>query len=131
MKTPWKTLERLEPDSEYLVLATRLPPLGRSSTLRLARGAGQVRKQLSKTDGVMGFSLVARPWRKDYATLSVWRSDEALDAFVAQEPHAALVASLSPLLAPTTFVRWTMQGSEGKPSWTDAFRRMDASQREA
>jgi heme-degrading monooxygenase HmoA len=114
MKTPWKTLERLEPDQEYVVLATRLPPRSRSSTLRLARGAAQIRKQLGNTDGVVGFSLVARPWKKDYATLSVWKTDEALDAFVKHEPHAELMASLSPLLAPTTFVRWTMRGSDGK-----------------
>lgn len=108
------------------MLATRLPPRSRSSTLRLALGAAQVRSQLRKTDGVMGFSLVARPWKKDYATLSVWKSDEDLDAFVKREPHAALMASLAPLLAPTTFVRWTMRGSDGKPAWGDAFARMDA-----
>jgi hypothetical protein len=130
MKMPWKSLESLEslePDRQYVVLATRLPPRSRSSTLRLAWGAAQIRKQLSDTDGVIGFSLVARPWQKDYPTLSVWKTDEALDAFVRYQPHAALMASLSPLLAPTTFVRWTMRGSDGKPDWTDAFRRMSAS----
>lgn len=36
------------------------------------------------------------------------------------------MASLAPSLATTTFVRWTMQGSDGKPAWGDAFDRMNA-----
>jgi heme-degrading monooxygenase HmoA len=86
-----------------------------------------VRKQLARTDGVAGFSLVARPWKKEYLTLSVWETEEALDAFVKQQPHAALMASLSPALAPTTFVRWTIQGSDGRPAWSDAVRRLKGS----
>ena len=78
VKSPWKWTSQLETEREYLVLASSIPPLSRRSTWRLFRGSGVVRKQLSGTDGVMGFALLARPMRKQYATLSVWRDEAAL-----------------------------------------------------
>lgn len=124
MKSPWKAMKALEPDREYLVLASLIPPTSRSSTGRLFRGAGEVRKQLSATQGVVGFSLLARPVRKQYATLSIWEDEASLGAFAASKPHGELMASLSPEMAPTSFVRWTIKGSQGRPSWSEALRRL-------
>lgn len=124
MRSPWKSMKPMEPDREYLVLASSIPPRDRSSTRALFRGARAVRKQLATTEGVIGFSLLARPLRKQYATLSVWEDEGALAAFAEQEPHRELMASLSPEMAPTTFVRWTTRGSDGPPSWGDALQRL-------
>ena len=63
MKSPWKSMKPLEADREYVVLVSSIPPRSRSSTPRLFRGASAVRKQLATTDGVVGFSLLARPLR--------------------------------------------------------------------
>jgi hypothetical protein len=95
-----------------------------SSTGRLFSGASAVRKQLEATEGVMGFSLLARPLRKQYATLSVWTDEPALAAFAAATPHGKLMSELSKEMGPTKFVRWTMKGSEGKPSWREALKRL-------
>ena len=114
----------LEPHRDYLVLASNIPPLSRSATRRLFSGASAVRKQLAKTEGVVGFSLLARPLRKQYATLSVWVDEQALAAFADASPHHELVAKLSPEMGPTKFVRWTIKGSEGRPSWQDALQRL-------
>ncbi len=124
MKTPWKSMMPLEPDREYLVLATSIPPLSRSATLRLFRGANAVTKQLEGTHGVVGFSLLARPVVKQYATLSVWLDDPSLAAFAAANPHRQLMADLSPEMGPTKFVRWTIRGSDGRPSWSEALTRL-------
>lgn len=124
MKSPWKSLQPLDPDHEYVVIASSIPPLSRSSTRRLFNGASAVRKQLAHTEGVVGFSLLAKPWRKYYATLSVWVDEAALAGFVATSPHHELMASLAPEMAPTKFVRWTIRGSEGRPSWRDALGRL-------
>ena len=114
----------LEAGHEYVVLASSIPPLRRSSTLRLFRGASAVRKQLERTDGVVGFSLLARPLRKQYATLSIWVDDAALTAFAGGQPHKRLTDDLSPEMGPTQFVRWKVTGSEGRPTWAEAFRRL-------
>ncbi len=124
MKSPWKSVNALEPDRQYIVLASSIPPRSMSSTFRLFRGASGVRKQLEATEGVAGFSLLARPLRKQYATLSVWIDDRALATFAGENPHRDLMAKLSPEMGPTKFVRWTIRGSDGRPSWGEALRRL-------
>ena len=124
MKSLWRWSAPLEPEREYLVLASSIPPRSRRSTWRLFRGASTVRKQLAVTDGVLGFALLARPLAKQYATLSVWRDEEALTAFARAEPHCGLMIGLRPEMEPTKFVRWTMRGADGRPSWADALQRL-------
>lgn len=124
MKSPWTAIRPMQPEREYLVLASSIPPLSRTSTRALFAGAGAVRRQLADTEGLVGFSLLARPVRKQYATLSVWEDEQALDAFADQTPHRELVSTLPPAMAPTTFVRWTVSGADGRPSWGDALRRL-------
>ena len=124
MKSPWKWTSSLEPEREYLVLASSIPPRSRRSTWRLFHGASAVRKQLAGTDGVIGFALLARPLSKHYATLSVWRDEDALAAFAGAEPHRELMSTLSPEMGPTKFVRWTMRGADGRPTWDDALQRL-------
>lgn len=124
MKSPWKVIQPMLPDREYLVLASSIPPRSRASTRALFAGASAVRRQLADTEGLVGFSLLARPWRKQYATLSVWEDERALAAFADRSPHRELVATLTPAMAPTTFVRWTVRGEDGRPSWRDALRRL-------
>lgn len=124
MKSPWKSAQELEPGREYLALVSDIPPKRLSATRRLFTGAGQVREQLGSSEGVVGFSLLARPLRKQYATLSVWTSDEALAEFARTGPHGRLMRELAPDMAPTTFVRWTFRGDEGRPTWREGLRRL-------
>ena len=125
VKSPWKSMKSLDSDAEYVVLASSIPARRMSSTGRLFSGASAVRKQLETTEGVMGFSLLARPLRKQYATLSVWLDEPALAAFTHARPHGDLMANLSKEMGPTKFVRWTIKGAEGRPSWREALKRLN------
>lgn len=124
MKSPWTTMRALEPDREYLAFASWIPARRYGATPRLFRGASAVREQLATTPGLIGFSLLARPVRKQYATLSLWESDEALAAFSRSEPHGRLLAELAPEMGDTNFIRWTIRGTEGRPTWREALRRL-------
>lgn len=124
MRSPWKKIRDVEPDTEYLVLASAIPTKSLRSTWRMFRGASAVRRQLSATDGIVGFSLLARPLRKQYATLSVWADQAALDAFVHTTPHSELMGALAAEMGPTKFERWTITGSHGRPRWTEALERL-------
>jgi hypothetical protein len=124
MKSRWKQVAPLERDAEYLVLASSIPPKSVASTWKLFRGARAVRRQLLATDGVVGFSLLAEPLRKRYATVSVWRDEVALGDFARAHPHDRLMRDLAPEMAPTKFVRWTISGANGRPSWADALARL-------
>jgi hypothetical protein len=124
MKSPWKALGTLDAGTEYLVLASSIPPKSMRSTWSMFRGSRVVRRQLSSTDGVIGFSMLAEPLRMRYATLSVWRDEPALSAFAGTSPHAQLMAELAPAMNEPRFVRWTISGSDGIPSWADALTRL-------
>jgi heme-degrading monooxygenase HmoA len=126
MRSRWKALQQLEPDRDYVAFVTDIPPKRRGSTNALFAGARQVRRQLGGTDGVVGFSLLARPMAKQYVTLSLWTDEAALSAFAQTEPHQRLMADLAAQMAPTTFVRWEHPGAGGRPTWDDALRRLDA-----
>ena len=117
-------MQELDPATEYLVLASSIPPKSRTSTWKLFRGSRIVRKQLIATDGVMGFALLVEPMRKRYATLSVWRDEAALDKFAETHPHSELMKSLIDEMGATKFVRWTISGADGRPSWDDALARL-------
>ena len=124
VKSPWKSVEALEPSHEYVVLASSIPPVSISSTRQMFSGASAVRKQLARTEGVVGFSLLARPLRKQYATLSIWVDERALAAFAGTSPHNEIMTDLAPEMGATKFVRWTITGSDGRPSWSEALRRL-------
>ena len=124
MKSRWKQLSKLDPNTEYLVLASSIPPKSATSTWKLFRGSRSVRRQLLATNGVLGFSMLAEPTRKHYATLSVWRDEAALNAFAVAQPHQQLMKDLAPEMDATRFVRWTITGADGVPSWAQALERL-------
>jgi hypothetical protein len=124
MKSPWKSSAPFEPDREYLVLASSIPAKSLRSTGKMFRGSAAVRKQLASADGLIGFSMLASPLRKYYATLSAWRDADALNAFIMHSPHHEIMSELAPEMGPTKFVRWTITGAAGRPRWDDALRRL-------
>lgn len=126
MKSRWRQIQPLESGRDYTVLASRIPARRLSSTARLFRGSRAVTAQLAQTDGVVGFSLLARPLHKEYATLSVWVDETSLRSFVSSTPHARLMTDLAHEMSPTRFVRWTIDGSTGRPRWEDALARLAA-----
>ena len=66
------------PGREYLALLSYLP-LKRYRTIpRFLGYARRVEVQLAETAGVIGYALRARFTKRDFLTLSVWESEEAL-----------------------------------------------------
>src|SRR2546425_7893729 len=74
--------------------------------------------------GLVGYSLKADLFRKQFGTLSAWESEVALDDFVGRKPHSSVMASLRPFMGKTKFVKWRLPGSELPPSWDDALQRL-------
>lgn len=58
---PWTTRAAMQPGSGYLVMASHLPLRRISSTVRFFRGVSAVRKQLGAADGLVGYTLRAKP----------------------------------------------------------------------
>jgi heme-degrading monooxygenase HmoA len=107
-------------------MASSLPLRSLRATVRFFRFVRAIRRQLSNSDGLIGYSLWAKPIAKRYWTLSVWRDETSLAAFMRASPHREIMARLRPDMEATTFVRWTVKGSDTPVAWEDAVRRLDA-----
>jgi len=122
--TPWKQFHTMEPELDYVVLASVLPILRIGTTLRMMQYSTAVRRQLSDTAGLVGYSLDAKPWAKRYFTLSIWDDETSLRAFVARPPHLEIMKRLDGDMGDTKFTQWTIRGSEPRPTWSDARQRL-------
>ena len=123
---PWTARAEMEPGTGYLVMASHLPLKRITATVRFFRAVFAVRKQLATTDGLIGYTLRARPLARDYRTLSVWKDDTALREFIRTPPHVQLMTSLKPLMGPTKFVTWTISAADGRPSMAGALEHLAA-----
>ena len=83
----------------------------------------QVMKQLAKANGLLGYSLLARPLSKRFWTLSVWNNEEALRVFAQHPPHVSIIAALALHMDKTKFVRWAVKGSQLPLKWDEALCR--------
>jgi hypothetical protein len=118
----------MEPGAEYLVLASYLPAEKLSSIGKIFKGASSVRKQLGTAEGLIGFSLRAKPLARKYWALAVWKDADALRTFVGSAPHGELMSSLKPHFGETRFEQWTVTAEDGPPTWKGALERLAAPQ---
>jgi hypothetical protein len=123
---PWTERAAMEPGNDYLVMASHLPLHRISSTVRFFRAVSAVRKQLATADGLVGYTLRARPLARDYWTLSVWDNQGALREFMRTPPHVQIMTSLKPVMGPTKFVTWTVSAADGRPSMASALEHLAA-----
>jgi len=121
---PWTARAEMKPETDYLVMASYLPLNRITATVRFFRGVSAVRKQLATADGLVGYTLRAKPLARDYWTLSVWQDDAALRAFMRTPPHVQLMTSLKPYMGPTKFVTWTISAADGRPAMAGALEHL-------
>jgi hypothetical protein len=122
--SPWRTFGSPEPEREYVALLSYLPlksywriPLCFFYTM-------QVVKQLASAEGMLGYSVLARPLSRRFWTLSFWMDDAALRTFVQYPPHVRIMTALAPHMGETKFVRWTVKGAQLPLSWDEALSRL-------
>ena len=123
--TPWVTLAPAEPDAEYLVMLTYLPLARLRKLPAFLRVTLAIRRQLEHTDGVLGYSMRARPLRLQFWTLSAWRNRAALNAFVRVRPHLGAMADLRGGMGSARFIEWRVRGATLPPKWEDAMQRFE------
>jgi hypothetical protein len=122
--SPWRTIGSPDPNSDFVALLSYLPLKSYWRVLPFFVYTVRVIRQLDATDGLLGYSLLARPFSKRFWTLSVWKNEDALRVFVQFPPHVRIMASLAPHMDKTSFVRWTVKGSDLPLRWDDALRRL-------
>lgn len=123
MDSPWKKIGTVDEGREYLALLTYLPLLKYRMIPRFLRFSFEIQRQLTATAGVVGYALRAKPFRRDFWTLSVWQDEKSLMDFVIRNPHGDIMKSLSTHMGRTKFTRWQISGSAVPPQWEDAMGR--------
>jgi quinol monooxygenase YgiN len=121
---PWSARTNMQTGQTYLVMASHLPLNRITSTVPFFRGVAAIRKQLANANGLVGYTLRAKPLARDYWTLSVWTDQSALQQFMRTPPHVRLMNSLKPFMGPTKFVQWEITAANGRPNWTGALERL-------
>ncbi len=105
-----------------LVMASRFQLRRFRDVLPFLRDAMKVRALVRGSDGALGVSLIARPLRREFATLSAWRDRESLDAMVRTEPHRSVMRRYHPVMADADFVFYAPE--QYPPSWAEAHREL-------
>jgi heme-degrading monooxygenase HmoA len=121
---PWKSFAAVGAEDDCLMLLTTLPIRRLTKLQRFLAFTRRIQKQLDAgPPGLIGYSLLAKPFRGRYWTLSAWRDEEAVRAFIRQPPHVDAMRELRKVLAGFTTIRWSVRGGELPPDWDDALAR--------
>jgi hypothetical protein len=122
--TPWRSRSVADPARDYLVMASRLPLRSYRKIPHFLWLTLVVARQLERTPGIVGYTLLAQPGRKTFWTLSAWTDRQHLGAFAGAMPHLAVMRRLRPHMGATRFTTWTVPGSALPVSWPEAIERL-------
>jgi len=106
------------------MMASRLPLHSYRRIPHFLRLTLAVARQLERTPGLIGYTLLAQPGRKTFWTLSAWIDRQHLGAFAGAMPHLAVMSRLRPHMGTTQFTTWTVSGSELPVTWPEAIQRL-------
>jgi Domain of unknown function (DUF3291) len=123
---PWTTVSEAADGDELVAMASRFRLTSLRAVPRFFIEALRVRRQVMRTPGAVGVSLIAHPLRREFFTLSVWRDQSAIDHLVRADPHHAVMRRQHPKMAGSAFVFWNLPGNAMPPSWDDARQRLSA-----
>jgi quinol monooxygenase YgiN len=123
MDSPWIAIAPADTNREYLALLSYLPLTKYRMIPGFIRFSLQIQKQLRNTPGVIGYSLRAKPLRRNFWTLSVWEDEKSLMDFVRKLPHGEVMQTLAPHMGPTKFTQWKVSGAALPLRWAEAIQR--------
>jgi len=123
MDSPWKALAPADKNREYIALLSYLPLKRYRVIPRFIRFSSQIQKQLCGTPGVIGYSLRANVFSRNFWTLSVWEDETALMDFVLKLPHGEVMKALAPHMGRTKITQWKIAGATLPLRWEEAIQR--------
>ena len=124
---PWTSISPAVAAKSYLALLSYLPLRHFRALPKFFRYTVQTQRQLKTTAGIIGYTLQARPFSRQFWTLSVWEDQQSLNNFVSQIPHSQIMQALAPHMGETKFAQWTVTSSQIPPDWPSALARLNQS----
>jgi hypothetical protein len=83
----------------------------------------RIRRQMLNSPGNMGVSLLAKPLRRTFWTVSAWQDQPAISAAIAQNPHLQTMKQFR--MAGSAFVRWTVPDTALPITWKDVMHHLE------
>ena len=112
---------KTDPGREYIALITYLPLTTHWIIPKFLYLTGQIQKQLARSEGALGYSLIAYILKKEFWTMSVWEDEDSLSKFVKTGAHLRTMRELSRYLSDQRqFVKVNIKGSEIPLPWERA-----------
>ena len=121
---PWKSVQPIQPEATYVFTITKLPLRSHRRIPRIMRATWRIVRQLSRSDGLVGYALKADLIHKTFWTMSAWNDDAALAAFARSDVHRATMTALQPHMDGTRIQTFTLPGSEVPPTWRDVAEKL-------
>jgi len=122
---PWTTPRpRPAATANPTVMASKFQLRDRRDVPAFFVAALRIRRQMLKSPGVLGVSLIAKPLKGTFFTLSAWESREHIQAAVVGHPHVETMKRFAPRTAQSLFTFWTPE-TDSRPTWQEAHSRLD------
>jgi heme-degrading monooxygenase HmoA len=128
---PWSTTDETPTGAQAVVLGSRLELRHYRTVPSFLLAALRVQRQVRRSPGALGVSLLAQPARKTFWTLSAWADETAIQQFVRQQPHLDVMRRFGGRLTGSQFTTFTVDAAEIPPArrpptalWRDARQRL-------
>jgi len=129
MDSPWIKFATTETKREYFALLSYLPLNKYRVIPAFLKFTLQIQKQLRASPGIIGYSLRAKLFSRNFWTLSAWTDEKPLMDFVAKIPHGQAMKAMMPHMGPTKFTKWKVLGSAMPLRWEEAMERSQIGER--
>jgi heme-degrading monooxygenase HmoA len=86
----------------------------------------QVEESLPRNPGFLGFSKRVKLFGNEAWTMTVWNSEESLDAFVRSETHLRAIRNAFGALESSRFARVEVSAEAAPLSWSEALRVLES-----
>lgn len=123
MDSPWIKFTTPDANREYFALLSYLPLNKYRAIPTFMRFSLQIQKQLKTTTGIIGYSLRAKLFSRNFWTLSAWAHEKSLMEFVVKIPHGQAMKAMIQHMGPTKFTKWKVLGSALPLRWEEAMER--------
>ncbi|MER6396377.1 DUF3291 domain-containing protein [Kitasatospora sp. NPDC001603] len=125
---PWITPHPATPGTQAVVMASRFEVRSLADVPRFLLKSYAVWRQIQSAPGALGASLIARPTKRTFYTLSAWESQQALQDFARAEPHRSIMTGLRPTMRESVFTYWQAPVEQLPVGWPEAHRRLTEQQ---
>ena len=130
---PWKsTTQRTGGSAAGSVTAAPVVQVSQLELLHLRSVPGfliaalRLRREVLRSDGALGVSLIAHPLRRTFWTLSSWTDTDAVGGFIRSEAHRAVMVNYRGKMRGSHFHTWSIGDATERPDWSDAKVRLAA-----